>query len=488
MLLQLKEKAINGAVWTSIHKLASLLLGFISGIILARLLTPHDYGVIGMLSIFLAVSSTFIDGGFGSALIQKKRPTDTDYSTIFYWNMAFSAFLYWVLFLCAPYIARFYNLPLLSDVLRVQGLILMINAARIVQRNQLRKRLEFKKITIINLTAHVVALGVTIYLAGEGWGVWALVVQQLLVGVLTSGLYWITSTWKPILVFSLQSFKELFSFGGFVLLANLINTICNNIQGLLIGKVYNSSTLGYYSKARRIEGLSSTFISNVLNQVTYPVFSEVQDEKQRLILVLRKIICTSAFVTFPLLLLMILIAKPLFLLLYSERWLPSVPYFRLLCLAGIAICLQNVNYYAIAAIGKSKDLFNWTLVKRGIGLMFVIGGLWLYGIYGLLIGSIVTSWVIYIINAKLVSQHIGYTLMHQFRDLLPIIVLSIIAFLTAYFITLIWPIGLYMDGIIEFTIFVTIYLLSSVIWHLNAYEEAKETILVVINRIGSKSI
>jgi O-antigen/teichoic acid export membrane protein len=226
----------------------------------------------------------------------------------------------------------------------------------------------------------------------------------------------------------------------------------------------------------------------VLNQVTYPVFSEVQDEKQRLILVLRKIICTSAYVTFPLLLLMILIAKPLFLLLYSERWLPSVPYFRLLCLAGIAICLQNVNYYAIAAIGKSKDLFNWTLVKRGIGLMFVIGGLWLYGIYGLLIGSIVTSWVIYIINAKLVSQHIGYTLMHQFRDLLPIIVLSIIAFLTAYFITLIWPIGLYMDGIIEFTIFVTIYLLSSVIWHLNAYEEAKETILVVINRIGSKSI
>ena len=487
MTKQLKEKAINGAVWTSIHKCASLLLGFISGIILARLLTPHDYGVIGMLSIFLAVSTTFIDGGFGSALIQKKRPTDVDYSTIFYWNMAFSAFLYWVLFLCAPFIARFYNLPLLSEVLRVQGLILVINAARIVQRNQLRKRLEFKKITIINLTAHMVGLGITIYLAWKGWGVWALVVQQLLVGILTSGLYWITSTWKPILVFSLQSFKELFSFGGFVLLANLINTICNNIQGLLIGKVYNSSTLGYYSKAQRIEGLSSTFISNVLNQVTYPVFSEVQDEKQRLILVLRKIICTSAFVTFPLLLLMILIAKPLFLLLYSERWLPCVPYFRLLCLAGIAICLQNVNYYAIAAIGKSKDLFNWTLVKRGIGLLLVIGGLWLYGIYGLLIGSIVTSWVIYIINAILVSKHLGYTLMHQFRDLLPIIVLSFIALLTAYLVTLIWPKGLYMDGIIEFTIFVTIYLLLSIIWHLNAYEDAKEMVQIVINRFGSKN-
>ena len=477
----LKEKAITGVVWTSIHKLASLLLNFISGIILARLLTPYDYGVIGMLAIFLAVSSTFIDGGFGSALIQKKRPTNEDYSTIFYWNLAFSTFLYWILYKCAPLIAEFYNLPLLSDVLRVQGLVLIINAARIVQRNQLRKQLCFKKITVINLSAHVVGLFVTIYLAWRGWGVWALVTQQLLVGVLTTGLYWLTGTWKPMLVFSLKSFKELFSFGSFVLLSNLINTISNNIKGLLIGKVYNSSTLGYFSKARSAEGMSSTFISNVLNQVTYPVLSEVQDDMSRMIIVLRKIICTTAYITFPFLLLMALIAKPIFLLLYSERWLPSVPYFQLLCFAGIAICLQNVNYYAIAAIGKSKELFNWTLIKRGLGLLLVIGGLWLYGIYGLLVGSIISAWIIYIINAKLVSRYIGYTLRGQYMDLFPIVALSVTAFLSAFAISFVYEGSIYVDGILKFSVFVAIYFLLSYLGKLKVLDDTKEMIIVLFN-------
>lgn len=488
MQKNLKEKAITGAVWTSIHKFASLLLRFFSGIILARLLTPHDYGVIGMLVIFLAVSSTFIDGGFGSALIQKKRPTNEDYSTILYWNLAFSTFLYWILYICAPLIAEFYNLPLLKDVLRVQGLVLIINAARIVQRNQLRKQLNFRKITIINLSAHILGLCVTIYLAWKGWGVWALVVQQLLVGTLTTGLYWITSTWKPMFVFSLKSFKELFSFGGFVLLSNLINTLSNNIKGLLIGKVYDSSTLGYYSKAGSVESMSSTFISNVLNQVTYPVLSEVQDDKYRMITVLGKIICTTAYITFPFLLMMVLIAKPIFLLLYSERWLPSVPYFQILCIAGIAICLQNINYFAIAAIGKSKDLFYWTLIKRSMGLSFVIGGLWLYGIYGLLFGSVITSWFIYIINAMLVSKHIGYTLKHQFLDLLPILLLSVISFFSAYIVSWIWHNDLYICAIMQFLTFVIVYWSLSVLGHLNAYKDSKEAAWIIYQRISRRGV
>ena len=155
MAKSLKQKTVSGAMWSGIHKFASVFLGFVSGIVLARLLTPHDYGVIGMLTIFLAISNTFIDGGFGSALIQKKRPTDVDYSTILYWNIGLSIILYIILYFCAPLIAKFYNLPLLSDVLRVQGLVLIVNAARIVQRNQLRKRLEFKKVAIINLSSYV---------------------------------------------------------------------------------------------------------------------------------------------------------------------------------------------------------------------------------------------------------------------------------------------------------------------------------------------
>ena len=263
MAENLKDKTITGVLWSAVQKFGSTALTFISTIVLARLLLPEDYGCIGMLAIFMAVASTFIDGGFGSALIQKKNPTREDYSTMFFWNLGLSVFLYLILFLSAPLIARFYKLDVLCPVLRVQGVVLIVNAVRIVQTNQLRKQLKFKKIASVDLSVSTVSLAVTIYLAYKGYGVWALVVQQLLVSVLTTFIYWTTSHWTPLLVFSKQSFKELFGFGGYVLLSNLINTLCNNIQGLLIGRLYNPATMGYYSKAKSTEELSSTFISNI---------------------------------------------------------------------------------------------------------------------------------------------------------------------------------------------------------------------------------
>ena len=484
----LKQKAISGVVWSAIHKFASVFLGFVSGIVLARLLTPHDYGVIGMLTIFLAISQTFIDGGFGSALIQKKKPTDEDYSTILYWNLGLSMVLYFVLYACAPYIAKFYSLPILSDVLRVQGIVLIINAARIVQHNQLRKKLQFKKVAIINFTASAIALCVTVYLAWKGWGVWALVAQQLLVGFLATTFYWAIAKWRPKFCFSTKSFKELFGFGGFILLSNLFNTLCNNIQGLLIGKVYNSSTLGYYTKAKQTEEYASTFISSVLDQVSYPVLSEAQDSCQRMTSILKKFIGTSAYITFPLMLLLILLAKPIIIILYSERWLPCVPYFRILCLAGIAISLQNINYFAVAAIGKSKQLLAWTFVKRGLGLAFVVGGLWIYGIYGLLIGSVVTSWLIYFINAGLVSKYIGYTIRCQLIDLFPIITLSLIAFTVAYSSELLMKINtIFMEGLIKAILFVVIYFVFSHYGKIRAYLftiEFARTLIMKIKNIS----
>ncbi|MBO4851519.1 MAG: lipopolysaccharide biosynthesis protein [Prevotella sp.] len=478
----LKKKTLSGVIWSSIHKIAIMLLGFISGIVLARLLTPHDYGVIGMLTIFLAVSQTFIDGGFGSALIQKKTPTSEDYSTILYWNLALSLFLYILLYACAPVVARFYNLSLLCDVLRVQGLVLIINAARIVQRNQLRKQLQFKKIAIINVSSNVIALAFTIYWAWKGWGVWALVAQQLLVSLLTTSLYWATAKWKPLLVFSKKSFMELFGFGGFILLSNLFNTLCNNIQPLLIGKVYNSSTLGFYSKARSTESYASTFLSSVLSQVTYPVFSEAQNDKMRIISILKKIIGASSFITFPLMLLMILLAKPIFTLLYTEKWLPCVPYFQLLCIAGIAISLQNINYFAVAAIGKSKAIMKWTIVKRVSGLVLTIAGLWLFGIYGMIVGSVITSWLIYIINAMMVSKYIGYTNWQQLKDLMPILLSSSIAFILTYIVGFILPWSDSFIAIIQFIIYTTIYLTISILFKVEAYTFTKEILNILLNK------
>ena len=231
----------------------------------------------------------------------------------------------------------------------------------------------------------VVSLIVTILLAYQGWGVWSLVTQNLLLVLIPTTIYWTTNKWFPKLVFSIKSFKELFGFGFYMLLTSLVSTIVNNIQGLLIGRIYNPTMMGYYSKAHSTEVLASNTISQVVSQVTYPLYSELQDNKGMMTNALKKITTLIAFFTFPLMFLLILLAKPVFIFLYSEKWLDSVPYFQMLCLAGLAICLQSVNSQTIAAIGKSKVMFRWGLFKQLVGVTFVIIGLLIYGIKGLLI-------------------------------------------------------------------------------------------------------
>lgn len=479
----LKEKTIFSVVWSGIQKAGGIFLNLISGIVLARLLTPHDYGVIGMLTIFLAVSNTFIDGGFGSALIQKKQPSDIDYSTIFYWNLFISIIVYIVLWIGAPIIARFYALPMLTEVLRVQSLVLVINALRIVQVNQLRKKLKFKKIAFVDLFSSFIALILTIYLAWRGLGVWALVAQQLLVSIITTLLYWLLSKWRPLFVFSKQSFKELFNFGSFMLLSNLVNTICNNIQGLLIGKIYSPSTLGVFTKARRTEELSSLFISNILDQVSYPVLSETQNDKNRMRQILQKFISTSAYLTFPLMFLLILLARPLFIFLYSERWLASVPYFQILCFSGIAISLQTINYYAVAAIGKSRVLFKWTFIKRFLGIFFIIFGVILFGINGLLFGMVLTSWTIYLINAMLVSKYVEYGMLKQCKDLFPIMLLSLFAVLIAYIEGLVLYLPQSIIAIIQGITYISVYLLASYLFRLKALNYTIDVISTIFHKI-----
>ena len=456
-------------------------ISFISGIVLARLLTPEDYGCIGMLSIFMVVASSFVDGGFASALIQKKRPTQEDYSTIFFFNLGMSLLMYAILFIAAPAIARFYKMPLLSSVLRVQGLVLIIQAFSLIQSNQLRKQFKFRKIAIITLTASITSLVITIVMAYKGFGVWALVTMNLITAVIPAIVYWLTGKWRPLLVFSKNSFKELFSFGFFMFLSNLINTFCNNIQGLLIGRFYNPATMGYYSKAKSTEELASTSISNVMGQVTYPLYSEYQNDKAKLANVIKRITSTVAYITFPLMFLLILLAKPVFMLLYSERWMDSVPYFQLFCIAGIAICLQSINGQAIAAIGKSKVMFRWTLVKRGTGLILLVLGMAVYGIYGLIAASVITSWLIYLINAWLVNKHIGYGFGEQIKDLLPILVISLIAFAVSYCSGIVST-NIFLSGGVKLVVFSLIYAVLSVAFKLEALSYAKELFPMIIRK------
>lgn len=454
----IKQKAAASMVWTGLQKYSTMGIQFISGIILARLLTPYDYGCIGMLTIFMVLAESFIDGGFGSALIQKKLPTQEDYSTIFWWNLIMALFMYGILFISAPAIARFYDIPLLSDVLRVQGLVLFIYAFNIVQRNQLRKKLNFKVLSIVTITTSIIALSITIFMAYRGFGVWSLVVQNLISAAIPAIIFWFFIKWRPIFVFSLKSFKELFSFGFYIFLTNLLNQFGNHIQGILIGKVYNPSTMGYYSKAHGTERLASQSIANVLTQVTFPLYSQVQDDQSRLANIIRRMAMTISFLTFPILFILILCAEPIFLLLYSDRWLQSVPYFQVLCIAGLASCMIAVNSHSIAAIGKSKVTFTWTIIKRAIGIGFVVGGLFLWGMKGLLLGAVLNTWFSYFVGVGLVSKYIGYKWYRQLLDILPVAIVSIIALLVSYGCGYLLQLDTYLDGILKLVVFLLVYI------------------------------
>ena len=482
----LKEKAASGMIWTALQRYSTMLIQFVSGIILARLLTPHDYGCIGMLAIFMVLAESFIDGGFGSALIQKKQPTQEDYSTIFFWNLGMAVLLYAVLYLSAPAIARFYNIPLLCDVLRVQGVILFIYAFNIVQRNQLQKKLNFKVLSIVTISTSLIALSVTIFMAYHGYGVWSLVTQHILTALIPALVFWFYIKWRPILTFSWQSFKELFSFGFFMFLTNLLNQFGHQIQGLLIGRFYNASTMGFYSKANSTERLASQSISQVMTQVTYPLYAEVQDDKERLSNIIRRITMTLSYATFPLMFILLLCAKPVFVILYSERWIDSVPYFQVLCIAGLAFCLQAVNYQSISAIGKSKAMFVWTFVKRAVGIVFVVSGLLLFGMKGLLIGMVLNTWFSYFVNIGMVSKYIGYKWTNQLLDILPIMIASAIVAFISYYIALLFDLQLYADGVIKFLVYISLYMTWSYVFKPEAYGYTKAIIAPMLSKLKRK--
>ena len=465
----LKQKAASGMVWTALQKYSTMFIQFISGIILARLLTAYDYGCIGMLSIFMVLAEAFIDGGFGSALIQKKGPTQVDYSTIFWWNVGMSVLMYAVLFFSAPAIARFYDIPLLSDVLRVQGLILFIYALNLIQRNQLKKKLNFRLLSIVSVGTSVVALVVTILMAYHGYGVWALVAQNLIVAIIPAFVFWFYVKWRPIWTFSWKSFRELFGFGFYMFLTHLVERFSTQLTGLVIGKVYNASTLGYYSKALGTEKLASHSISSVMTQVTYPLYAEVQDRNAELINMIKRLSTTISYITFPLMFLLMLVAKPLFILLYSDRWVNSIPYFQVLCFAGLAACMQSVNLQAIAAIGKSRTMLIWTVLKRVIGLVAMIGGLLLFSMKGLLLGVVFNAWFSYFVNISLVSRHIGYKWSRQLLDILPVVIASVIAALIAFFSIHFLHLNMYLDGLLKSVIYLLIYVGWSLVFKPDAY-------------------
>lgn len=431
----LGHKTLKGTIWASIDRFSTIGVQFIVNLVLTRLLLPSDFGAIGMLTIFISVSLTIIDGGFVSALIQKKDADQTDFSTIFFWNIGIASTLYAILFFSAPLIADYYHMPVLRNVVRVIALWPIIFSINVVQTARLRKKLEIKPIALTNVSSIIISGIVGICLAYIGWGVWSLVAHQLCYGAMTTILYYIFTRWLPSPVFSFRAIKTLFSFGGYLFIATIFQELCKNFQGLIIGRRYSATDMGYYTQAYRLDQVTSNAIPLIIAQVMFPVYSAIQDDKQRLAAMVSNHIRLITFILFPLLGCLILSAVPIVRFLYGEKWVPCAAYYQILCVGGFFGCLQNVNYFAVAAIGKSKKLFYWGLYKWGFMIVAMLIAM-NFGIYALIWSISIGGLNIYIVNICLVDRHVGLRALSQLRLLLTPFLLVSISIGIGYLLTL----------------------------------------------------
>lgn len=467
----LKQNTIKGMIWNSIEKFGTLIISFVVNIILARKLMPEDFGCISMLLVFISISEAFIEGGFGTALIQKKVPTDDDYSTAFYWNIVLSVVFYVTLFVCAPVISRFYHIALLSKVLRIEGVILISNSLSIIQRTILQKKMNFKQLAKINLFSVSLGSVVGVILAYLGWGVWSLVVKMLISSICTTSLLWTLSKWHFSGNFNKDSFKGLFSFGGLMLLSNLVDRIYSNAQALLIGRCLSAKDLGYYEQARKLEEIPVSAITSVVPNVSMPVFSELQDDKLKLRDVLRKNIKMISFVTIPLMILMIVIAEPLFTLLYTSKWSSSIPYFRIICLSGLLMPSISINQNICRALGKGPLFFNTQLFKRVIGICVLIIGVRFGGMYGLLWSFVAVTFFDFVVSSFVSHRLIDYGFIKQICDLVIFFAISTVSALIIYFSLSFLKINYMILLVLQVVLYCLVYLLICKLLRLKELQE-----------------
>lgn len=471
----LKTKTVSAMVWSSVGKFGAMGISFVSNMVLARLLMPQDFGLIGMLHIFIAISEVFILGGFGQALIQKKNPTHIDYSTVFYWNLFASILIYFILYLCGPAISRFYNMPPLCKVLRIQSLVLIISAFSVVQSNQLMKQLRFKALSVRSLVAAFAGTTVAIIMAFKGYGVWSLVASSLVSSFISVILLWSQSKWRPTLEFSWYSFKELFTFGGLMALSSLVDKLYTELQGLIIGKKYSASDLGYYSQAHKLEQVPTSAVSQIVSQVSFPVFSALQDDRQKLLAGVRKNLSAVSYLNFALSILLIVVGAPLIRLVYGPNWDPAIPYFQVLCFASIMYTANSLNNQVIKALGKSNIYLYANLAKRGIGISLIFVGA-LFGIWGLLGAVALNSFIFYIISASINKRLLGYGIPQQLRDIGGNFLVALVTGVLAYLLGIFFPINQYVMLVIQILFYAAVFMGLSKLFNLRAYKTYMEVL------------
>lgn len=427
----LKHKAFRGIAWSAVDKMAVKGINFLISIVIARILSPSDYGIIGMVMVFILVSSLFADSGFSQALVQKKDRTQADMSTAFFFNILVAVCCYALLFVAAPFVAQFYEMPLLVPVLRILGINVIIISLGTVQRANLLIRIDFRTLAIVNVLSAAISGVVGVSMAYNGYGVWSLVGQMLVMQVSSAFLLWVLGQWKPGLEFSKASMYRLWDFGSKLLTAGMVATIMREIYSIVIGKFYRSAELGYYHRAVHTTEVISGTINEIVNVSTFPILSSIQDDRQRLISVYSRLLSMTAFIVFPIMALLALVASPLVSVLLTDKWLPAVVLIQWLCMARMFTPISALNMNILNAVGRSDLFLKVDLSKLPITILVMIITLPI-SVKAVVIGNFVDTFICYFINAYLPGRLFNFGVKAQFKIFRSIILSTMVMACAAY--------------------------------------------------------
>lgn len=469
--MSLKKTTITSVIWSAIDLLGSQGIQFAISIVLARILLPEQFGLIAMLTIFFAIAQSLMDSGFGSALIQKKDASYLDECSVFYFNIFLGFISCIAIYLVAPLIADFYNQPSLELLAKFLSLNLIINSFALVQFTLLSKRLDFKSNAKISLVTTLISGCIGIYLALDGWGVWALAIQQVVSNICRTVLLWLVSSWRPAMIFSFTSIKQMFGYGSKMLLAGLLDTVFNNLYLIVIGRLFSPASLGYYTRAESLSSMISMNFTQIISRVMFPVFSSIQGDSKRMKRGVRKSIIISTYIIFPTMIGLASISEPLVLILFTEKWLPSVPYLQLLCLAGMLLPLQAFNLSVIKSSGRS-DLYLLLEVLKKIMVVITIAITWRWGVIGIIYGRVVLSVLSYILNSYFTRYLINYPIEDQLKDIIPALLLALImGFVLYYMPVAILPANVLLVLVLKIIIGVIAYILLSYLFKVPLFFE-----------------
>lgn len=470
-----KEKVFSNLVWRFLERTGAQAVALVVSIILARILTPEDYGIIALITVFINILNVFVDSGLGTALIQKKNADDVDFSTVFFTNIIFCIVLYILIFFTAPFLASFYKKEELTAIIRVLSITILVSGIKNIQQAYISKTLQFRKFFFATLVGTIIAAIVGILLAFQGLGVWALVAQQLTNLIIDTILLWITVKWRPSFVFSFQRLKVLFSYGWKLLVSALLDVSYTNLRNLIIGKKYSSEDLAFYTKGELFPKAIVGNINNAIDSVLLPTMSEEQDDKIRIKQMTRQAIKVSTFCIAPLMMGLAACSSNIISLLLTDKWLPSVPYLVIFCITYMFYPIHTANLNAIKAVGRSDLFLKLEIVKKIVGLGILFSTMW-FGVKIMAYSLLLTSITSQIINSWSNKKLLNYGYFEQLKDIFPGIMLAVIMGIIVHFEIYI-PVSKGIQLIIQIVTGISVYIFCAKLFKLDSYIYIKNIIL-----------